>query len=276
MPTYNGFIKNRVPCFTISLIQVQCTCRDVPELEKRGATVMEMERINDNTIRVLLENDDLSERGITVLDLLGNHKQIENFFYSILEEVDTDHQFQSNDAVTFQVLPNKNGLELFISKNAPTSGLDSDDFTDDVDGTDEVSDFIKQQLLSSDDKGSQRKTTLKAADTEDDDDFGTYLNDPDTPTREVVLQLNEFEDVIQLAKILRLDGAVSNLFRYKDAFYLHLIFFVNETSEESIKDELAIAMEYANRTNVTPDVLSEYGKKLMEKSALELLRYYFK
>ncbi|MFC6170192.1 adaptor protein MecA [Loigolactobacillus jiayinensis] len=236
---------------------------------------MEMERINDNTIRVLLENEDLSERGITVLDLLGNHKQIENFFYSILEEVDTNHQFQSNDPVTFQVLPNKNGLELFISKNLPGDDeLDGGNF---VEGTDEVSDYIKQQLLGNDDKDKQRKTTVQSAtDKDTGDDFSTYLNDPDTPTREVVLQLQDFEDVIQLAKLLRLDGAVSNLFRYKDAFYLHLIFFVNETSEESIKDELAIAMEYANQTNVTADVLSEYGKKLMEKSALELLRYYFK
>ncbi len=68
---------------------------------------MEMERINENTIRVLIGNDDLDKRGITVLDLLGNHKQIESFFYSILEEVDKDHQFQNNDAVTFQVLPNQ-------------------------------------------------------------------------------------------------------------------------------------------------------------------------
>ena len=39
---------------------------------------MEMERINENTIRVLIGNDDLDKRGITVLDLLGNHKQIES------------------------------------------------------------------------------------------------------------------------------------------------------------------------------------------------------
>lgn len=32
---------------------------------------MEMEKINDNTIRVLLENEDLTERGITVLDCLA-------------------------------------------------------------------------------------------------------------------------------------------------------------------------------------------------------------
>ena len=83
---------------------------------------MEMENINEHTIRVLIENADLEERGITFLDLLGNQKQIESFFYSILEEVDVDNQFQETDAITFQVLPNGNGLELFISKG------DIDDF----------------------------------------------------------------------------------------------------------------------------------------------------
>ena len=30
---------------------------------------MEMEHINENTIRVIIENEDLAERGITFLDL---------------------------------------------------------------------------------------------------------------------------------------------------------------------------------------------------------------
>ncbi|MDN5831978.1 MAG: adaptor protein MecA, partial [Tetragenococcus halophilus] len=32
---------------------------------------MEMEHINENTIRVLIKNEDLAARGITFLDLLG-------------------------------------------------------------------------------------------------------------------------------------------------------------------------------------------------------------
>ena len=82
---------------------------------------MEMERINEDTIRVVIGNDDLNERGIRVLDLLGNHKQIESFFYSILEEVDVDHQFQDNDAVTFQVLPNK--IRLLKQLSHPTNRM---------------------------------------------------------------------------------------------------------------------------------------------------------
>ena len=41
---------------------------------------MEMKRINENTIRVLLNNEDLNERGITVLDLLNHNQQIEDIF----------------------------------------------------------------------------------------------------------------------------------------------------------------------------------------------------
>lgn len=63
---------------------------------------MEMERINENTIRVLVDNDDLPARGITILDLLGDHQQIEDFFYSILKEVDTDHQFQNTMRLLFR------------------------------------------------------------------------------------------------------------------------------------------------------------------------------
>lgn len=104
---------------------------------------MEMENINENTIRVLIENSDLEERGITFLDLLGNQKQIESFFYSILEEVDVDNQFHESDAITFQVLPNGNGLELFISK-----GMNNEDDFDMANGSNQlehVVDYIKNR-----------------------------------------------------------------------------------------------------------------------------------
>ena len=72
---------------------------------------MEMEHINENTIRVLIGHEDLEERGVSFLDLLGNHKEIENFFYSILEEVDIEEEFRGSEAVTFQVLPKGDGLK---------------------------------------------------------------------------------------------------------------------------------------------------------------------
>lgn len=87
---------------------------------------MERERINENTIRVMINNSDLEDRGISVMELLGNHDKIESFFYNILSEVDTEHDFDDDDQVSFQILPNRNGLELFISR------LDSENQVGDI------------------------------------------------------------------------------------------------------------------------------------------------
>ncbi len=228
-----------------------------------------MERINENTIRVLIGNDDLSARGITVLDLLGNHQQIESFFYSILEEVDTEHQFQNNDSVTFQVLPNRNGLELFISKN----GVDDDAISQEDDDTeihrDDISEFLKRQLEQTDASDNKRKTTVQT------NDVSEALDNQELEKSTTVIKLKDFESMIQVAKVLRLENAATNLYLYRNEYYLEVIFFVDSTTPETIKDDLAIAYEYGEKTNISPDILNEHGKQIMEQSALELTRYYF-
>ncbi|WP_318765895.1 adaptor protein MecA [Lactiplantibacillus carotarum] len=243
---------------------------------------MEMERINDDTIRVLIGNDDLNERGIRVLDLLGNHKQIESFFYSILEEVDVDHQFQDNDAVTFQVLPNRNGLELFISKNSENlqdtiaKATQSPNQSDDQNTQDDVSDYLKRKLMQTDTDNSDQAQGVQHNPTKDTNDLDPYIDDPDTPTKEYVLQFDSFEDVIALAQIFRPEGLASNLFKYRDTYYLELVFFVDQSSTGTIKDDVAVALEYGNLAKVTADVLLEHGEKIMSNAALETIRHYFK
>lgn len=228
---------------------------------------MEMERINENTIRVLIENTDLAERGITFLDLLGNHKQIESFFYSILEEVDVEEQFQETDAITFQVLPNRDGLELFISKNMAVN--DSVDFAELTDGMDEegFTDFVKKQMVNS-----------KLLEEEDEslDEVEDYLAAASTTITEAVLKLDSFEDMVQLAKEVSLQNAVTSLYEMKGQYFLQISFFTEELSDEQIDNDISQVLEFANITSITPEVLVEYGELIMERTALELTRYYFK
>lgn len=76
--------------------------------------MMRMEKINSGTIKVTITNQELDERGIDLLSLLGDEDGIESFLYSILDEIDVDDEFKSTGAVSFQVLPNSNGLDMFI------------------------------------------------------------------------------------------------------------------------------------------------------------------
>ena len=221
---------------------------------------MEMERINENTIRVLIGNDDLDKRGITVLDLLGNHKQIESFFYSILEEVDKDHQFQNNDAVTFQVLPNQNGLELFISKDVDMSDNDMFDAGDSDSDHPEKRDRVSKYIAEHADNNKPQPVS---------DKFGHQK-------RTVILEFDQLDDFVSLAKALRLENGTSDLYLYEGKYYLKLELFSNDPVDMVVSDEVAIANEYGKKTAVTEEVLNEYGQQLMENSALELSRYYFK
>lgn len=214
---------------------------------------MEMEHINENTIRVLIKSEDLAARGITFLDLLGNHNEIENFFYSILEEVDIDEEFKGSEAVTFQVLPEGDGLELFISKNLPPEGMEN--FDDMSDGsTEDITDMLKKHVAS------------QLQETESQPELGNRF----------IFELNSFEAMVQLASEVYLDSVTTNLYQMNDRYYLEVQFMDNDTTDIEVENALAYLMEFANRTQVTSEVLAEYGKIIMEHDALELTRYYFK
>ena len=192
--------------------------------------------------------------------MLGNKKQIESFFYSILDEVDKDHVFTNNEPVTFQIMPNKEGLELLISKS------------DDSEGTDSLPlDGLQGSVVNNDDDTNEAKMGTEEYDSE----TAPYLNDPDTPTKTIIVEFKDFEDYVQLADLLHLESGISNLWEYDNKYYLQLILFTDEMHEMTYSDVLALLSEYSFKTKVTAAVLSEYGKEIMSKTALELTRYYF-
>lgn len=227
---------------------------------------MEMEHINKNTIRVLINNDDLDARGVTILDLLGDHKQIEDFFYSILKEVDTEHEFQNNDSVTFQVMPTNDGLELFISKSDPNA---SDE--ERVSNTEQIAQFIKQSLMNKD----QVATSDAPEPAADAPTQNGRSSEPHQASRWKVVAFHSFEDLIDFARIAEDKDLVSELYKYNDQYYLALQYFQPIENDALIKDNLALAYEYGNPTAITPLVLGEHGKKLMAVSALHTIRHYF-
>ena len=245
---------------------------------------MEMEKINENTIRVVLDDEDLTARGIKFLDLLGNQKEIESFFYEILDEVDVEHEFRENDAVTFQLVPNKeSGLEIFITKVNPDDITDQDgeketenenetvEDTEDVkknidSSSDELLNLIKNSIENSRNIAENRDYSRRSK--IDDDEVIQYLNDDTKKKYVFVVEFSTFEDFVQ--------GGVSNLYSYQEKYYLELVLFDDNYSEESAKDLISLSFEYGKNSKISPVLLKERGKLVMGQTALELARYYFK
>lgn len=244
---------------------------------------MEMERINEDTIRVVVTNDDLAERSMTVIDLLGNQEEIENFFYSILEEVDITQDFKNNEAVTFQVLPNKNGLELFISKNANDKEMMKGMFEsmfgqrDASEINDDVSDALLEQLLEHDEKPAPRATKVERNNNEKEVD--ELLNDGRggnlRPTiKQVIMQFIDFEHIILFAKGNPELPAQTMLYQLDGKYYL--VFDFNETVDKTVVQDLtALAREYAEVSPIALEVLMEHGQVVFEQDAVHNVNQFF-
>lgn len=225
---------------------------------------MEMERINENTIRVLISNEDLDARGITILDLLGDHQQIEDFFYSILREVDADHQFADNNSVTFQVMPTGNGLELFISKNNPDVKANADD-------SQQVAKYIQKRVMEAHRQQGEGGATQPLSGAQE-----KAKPAPAQPTiRWQIVDFPSFEDLIDFARIPEDPDVSSELYKYNHHYYLALRYRQDVTNDNAVKDNLAVAYEYGNPTATTIVFLSEHAKKIMSGSALATVRHYF-
>ena len=56
---------------------------------------------------------------------------------------------------------------------------------------------------------------------------------------------------------------------------MQVLFLTDELEKTNVDNEIAQILEFAHKTTVTQDTLVEYGTCIMERSALELTRYYF-
>lgn len=212
---------------------------------------MEIEHINEDTIRVKIDNEDLLERGVTFLDLLGNQQQIEQFFHSILDEVDIDDSFKDSDALTFQVMPKNNGMELFITKGAQM--------------TDDLIEYLDDTVMKELEASQQKK--IKVADSDEEESL-----------EEFILMFDNIEQAIMLAQDIDLEYLEAALYREATNYYLSLRFNdhgseLTETYKHLLR---AKALEFAQLSQVSSDVVAEYAEPIIEQNALNVLLEHFK
>ncbi|MFC4760238.1 adaptor protein MecA [Fructobacillus durionis] len=233
---------------------------------------MEMERINDNTIRVMVENDDLKDRGTSVRDLLSDRNKIESFFYNILSELDTDQDFADNDKVSFQVLPNQNGLELFISRLDDEEALGSllstlsqreeneaanqEQASDSMSPIDDLS-FEQKQALQESDQTQENAVSVSSAGRID------------------VVELKDFEDLLSLVALLNDFEGNSSAYQYKNKYYLSIDSRFLNLSASELNSFFATLIEYGRFAKQSDSFLSEHGDLLFRGKAIQSLNKIF-
>lgn len=224
--------------------------------------IVKVNRIDDKTIRVKISREELAKRGVSVLDMLKDRSKIQDFFYSILSEIDEDHSFADDSPVSFQVMPDRDGLDLLISKVDADNpnvlkafGLDQ---TADSDVDMEFADLAES-------------TPAKAeSQTEADSEADDSTNDR---------QAYSFTDlgmVVELADSLKVSDLATSLYFFKGKYYLEAAFLNDIYAEIKPEDTWAIMNEYGLKVNDSEfSTAKRLGKCIMRQDALGNLRYYF-
>ena len=220
---------------------------------------MEMERINDDTILVRIENEDLQERGTSVSELLANPTEIEEFFHSILVEMDVIDQFEDSEGMSFQVMPNPEGIELYVTKFVEKKDIeaDSERFVRNL------VDTIQHSLGHRMGKPKKEKKVEAPVETE-----------KTLEPLDCTVFFDSFEDFVQLAKLYPYNVQKSSLYRYSNYYFLHV--YQDVFGGEDFTADVALLREFGEFSRVSWEVVQEYGEVMIKEKAIETAKKYFK
>lgn len=216
---------------------------------------MEIERINENTVKFYISYIDIEERGFDRDEIWYNRERSEELFWDMMDEVHTEEDFVMEGPLWIQVQALDKGLEILVTKaqlskdgqklELPVSDEKMKDFA-----VDERVEAMLDQLQENEEEEAEEKL-----------DF--------------VIAFRDFEDIISLSKRVELGNVHTQLRSYKNNYYLIVEFPEEQFEEDEIDNILSILLEYGHETDTTIHVISEYGKVIIAENALIELRKYF-
>ncbi|WP_281659336.1 adaptor protein MecA [Halobacillus sp. Cin3] len=227
---------------------------------------MEIERINENTVKFYVTYQDVEQRGFDREEIWYNRERSEQLFWEMMDEVNDKENFQADGPLWIQVQAMDKGLEVIVTKaQVSQDGQKLELPNDEGKGVDVPLDEKLESLL--DDK-YQTSGDYKQSEEDGVEESEGSLT--------FTLKFNEFEDIIQLSHYLSIPESMEQrLFHFEDRYYLYIQFDDERMNDDEQENTLSQLMEYAHESSLTVYRLEEYGKVIFEEQALQQIRQYF-
>ncbi|ARK30276.1 genetic competence negative regulator [Halalkalibacter krulwichiae] len=196
---------------------------------------MRLERLNTDKFKAFLTYDDMHERGLTKEDLWQDLPKVHDLFRDMILEADDELGFKVDGPIAVEVYAMPAQGMVII-----VSKSNSDDEFDE-EGFEEG--YIEMQV------------TLDE-------------------TEDIFYVLQDIEDVIALASRLYPFGIKGGtLYSFKDKYFIKFEEYdVDVVDEEAF---VALLSEFGCPSTVSPYMVEEYGKKIMDNNAIASLYRYF-
>jgi adapter protein MecA 1/2 len=223
--------------------------------------MMEIERINDNTVKFYISYVDIEKRGFDREEIWYNRERSEELFWEMMDEVHQEEEFEVEGPLWIQVHALDKGLEVLVTR--AHQGKDGQRFDLPV-SSEKLKDLPVDERIE-----ELLDNHFKPNKDELDEEF-----ESDDPL-EFLLTFRDFEDVISLSKRPGLDDLFTKLFAFENRYYLYIEFDEDLYSEDEIDNLLSILMEFGMESHLTIHRLEEYGKEVISENVFETLRTYF-
>jgi adapter protein MecA 1/2 len=217
---------------------------------------MEIERINDNTVKFYISYLDVEERGFSRDEIWFNRDKSEELFWEMMDEVNEEADFAMEGPLWIQVQAMDKGLEVTVTKAQLTKDGQKLDMPDDIEE--------RRKMFSGDDIPSH-----------DFDEFEPVFNESDPKNLEYTFILEDLDELLPIARRLQYIPLETELYHFENKYYLYVKFDEILHSSEDVKNHVSVFSEYLQSSPVTIHRLEEYGKTIFKEDALSNTLHYF-
>ncbi|MFG6149450.1 adaptor protein MecA [Halobacillus sp. B23F22_1] len=233
---------------------------------------MEIERINENTVKFYVSYHDVEQLGFDREEIWYNRERSEQLFWEMMDEVNDQENFQADGPLWIQVQAMDKGLEVIVTKAQVSQDgqkleLPSDEGKSiDVPVDENLEHLLEDKLGHSD---SDEAVNEQDEETVNEQEALAPLN--------FTLRFQEFEDVIQLSHYMdnKSDQIDHALYHFEGAYYLYIQFNDENMSDDEQENILSQLMEFGHESSVTVYRLQEYGKTIFAEQALTQVKDFF-
>ncbi len=219
--------------------------------------ILEIERINENTVKLYISYIDIEERGFDREEIWYDRERSEELFWEMMEEIHEEDEFLNEGPLWIQIQALDKGLEVIVTKAQLSK------------------DGQKLELPIPDEKHGEIPIDHAIEDLLDQN-FQVNHYGKSKHKFEYVFEFRDFEDLLSLSKNKNLDEQIkTQLFSWNNVYYLHVQFPEELFDEDDINNSLSILLEYGRESNITIHRLVEYGKNIIEKNVWSTLNQYF-
>lgn len=235
---------------------------------------MEMKQINESTLKITISLEDLEERGMELHDFLVPQEKTEEFFYTVMDELDLPDNFKQSGMLSFRVTPRKDRLDVFVTKSDLTQDLNFEDLSD-LGDVSQMSpeDFFKTLEKSMLEKGDTEAHRLleeveKAEELEEQDPEEGVQQD----YTHYVLAFPDIEAVMAMVQALDFPTEASELYKANGKYYMTVLVSLENQPAYYANLVYSRLLEHAQKADRTRAYLQEHGVILVADDALGLLR----